>query len=110
MSRPSKAVLRKHRIHLRVTPLEKKWIERSAKEAGLSVSDFLRKSALNKEVRIRFSEEELALFKMLHQYHTNFTRIGNIIRKNKGQISQHLVDEVSHLKNEIRSLLKRFEE
>ena len=110
MSRPSKAINRKKQIHLRVTLLEKKWIERTAAETGLTVSDFLRKSAFNKEVRVRFSEDEIALFKTLQQYHTNFKRIGNIIRKNKGEINQTLIEEINQVTNDVKSLIKRFEQ
>lgn len=109
MSRPWKAIKRKKQIHLRVTPLEKKWIEHTAKEVGLSVSDFLRKSALNKEIRVRFSQEEIELFKDLNQYHTNFSRIGNVIRKNKAKVNPELITEIKLVKEEIRTILKRFE-
>jgi uncharacterized protein (DUF1778 family) len=111
MSRPKNIVRREKYLKLRVTRLEKKWIFLSAEKAGLTASDFIRKSALNKEVKIRFSEEELALFKTLQQYHTNFSRIANIIKKNKDKtLNTSLLSEIEVVKNEIKTILKRFQE
>ena len=106
MSRPKQIVKRDKTIKVRVTNLEKKWITYTSEKAGLTISDFLRKSALNKEVRLRFTEEEIELYKTLQQYYTNFTRIGNYIRNN----NINLFNEIELVKNEIKNVLKRFQE
>jgi hypothetical protein len=106
MSRPKQIVKRDKTIKVRVTQLEKKWIAYSAGKAGLTISDFLRKSALNKEIRVRFTEEEIELYKTLQHYHTNFVRIGNYIKNNNND----LFNEIEMVKNEIKNVLKRFQE
>lgn len=90
MPRPEKLVKRKSLIPVRVTPLEKKVIQLSAVKAGLTVSDFVRKSAMNKTVRLRFSPEELEAYKTLQEYHKNFSRISNLMKSRDPQLNEEI--------------------
>lgn len=69
-------------MHFRVTPKEKERIRERAENAGLSVSDYLRRQALSKEVTVVSPE----LFKEYHEMCSNFGRLGN----NLNQVARHL--------------------
>jgi uncharacterized protein (DUF1778 family) len=106
MSRPEIAVKRSSLIPVRVTPLQKKVIQLTAKKTGLSVSDFMRKSAMNKTVRIRFSNEELEAYKTLQEYHKHFARISNLIKSKDPQLTA----EIEKTQQLIFEHLKKFEQ
>lgn len=108
--RPSELVKRDERIVFRTTSVEKQVIEIMADEAGLSVSDYVRKCAMNKSVKLRFTPEELEHFKTLHAFHRNFTLIGNLIRRDNARITQELLAEIAKTQQEIKKHLKRFED
>jgi len=99
MPRPTQIVKRSSEIKFRVSALEKKVIQMTADQTGLSVSDFVRKSALNKTVRIRFTEEELIAYKTLQDYYDYFRRISNLIKNNNQ-------DEVIKAIKETQQLIK----
>jgi len=98
---------RESKIEFRVSALEKKAIELTAQEVGMSVSDYCRKSALGKDVKMRFTDEQLLVYKDLHQYHTNFSRIAQLIRA-KGYTTP-LLQEIEEVTKLIRQHLKGFE-
>lgn len=67
-------------IKLRVTNLEKRIIERKADRTGLSVSEFLRRNAFEKEMKNRLTEDEIECYKTLSKYADNFRRISNLFK------------------------------
>jgi hypothetical protein len=88
----------------RCTTYEKKLLMTKAKRCGLSLSDFLRRSAMEQTISERFSEEEIEVYKMLVKYHNNFKSIGNMFRgKNDG-----LTKMVYEVAKEIKEHLKKF--
>lgn len=104
--KPIQIIKKNSLIKLRVTGLQKKVIQRSSKLAGLSVSEFCRRSILNQHIYKPFSDEELKVYKDLSIYHLNFTRIRNYIQ-NKGATTEMLyeIDQVLKL---IKSHLNKF--
>lgn len=106
MPRPEQIVKRSTEIRFRVTPLEKKVIQITADKTGLTVSDYVRKAAMNKTVRVRFSDEELEAYKTLQEYHKHFSRIANLI---KGK-DPHLITEIENTQKLIYEHLKKFEQ
>lgn len=50
-------------ISFRVSNIEKQAIALAAKECGLSISEFSRRAALNMKVTLRFSLEEMKVYK-----------------------------------------------
>lgn len=57
--------LRKTAINLRVTENEKKKLEKSAHYCGLSLSEYLRKVGLGKEVRAAFPQSFYEAYRLL---------------------------------------------
>ena len=97
-------------ISFRVSNTEKKAIALAAKECNLSISEFTRRAALNMKVTLRFSPEEMEVYKDLHVYHRNFKSIGNLIKSkhfHKNDMTLYELEEVIKL---IKKHLVKFEQ
>ncbi len=92
------------KIEFRCTLFEKKLLKTKAKKAGLSLSEFCRRSALDVKIIERLSEEQISFYKTLITYHNNFKSISNLFKKRDLNFSK----EVKELANEIRTHLKDF--
>lgn len=90
-------------IKLRVSPFDKKHLMLKALDNGLSLSEFVLNSAMNRSIKPSMTSEELEVYKELKEYQTNFVRIGNFIKNNDPQLHQ----EIKELKDEIGKHLKR---
>lgn len=77
--RPRQIVKRDRTVGVRLTALEREVIQLAADRSGLTLTSFMRKSALNKEIKFRINPEELEVFQLLTEYRVNFTRISNLI-------------------------------
>lgn len=93
-------------IKFRVSRIEKRIIERKSEQAGLSVSEFVRRLTFEKELRSRLSEDEIECYKTLSKYADSFRRISNLFK----------LGDVTGIKNEtletsrlIREHLKKFQ-
>ena len=91
-------------IKFRCSIYEKKLLRKRAERTGLSLSEYCRSSAFGNTVIERLTEEQLALYKMLVKYKSNFTRIGNMFKKH----NPRLASEVEQLAEEIRTNLYNF--
>lgn len=67
-------------LKLRTSKLEKNIIKNKARKAGLSTSEFIRRVALEKEVKARLSKEEIESYTTLIKYKNNFKSISNFLR------------------------------
>jgi hypothetical protein len=91
-------------VKFRCTAYEKKLLIAKAKRCGISLSEMVRRSALEQTISERFSEEEIEHYKMLVKYHNNFKSIGNMFKgKNEG-----LTKLVYSVAKEIKEHLKKF--
>lgn len=101
--RPKASLHRDNLLVFRVYSVEKKSIEIAAQKSGLSLSDYVRRCCLEKEIRPRMGKEELELYRLLIEYRNNFSRISNLMKERK--------DFEKDLKEVISSIdthLKRF--
>ena len=96
--------MKKERIEFRVTKLEKKLIEKKAKNSGLSTSDYCRRTALNRELNFRLSDEEIEIYKDLTKYKTNFSRLSNLIKVKHPKTNEYIL----RLAKEIGEHLTKF--
>ncbi len=69
-------------IKTRVSKLEKNVIQKNAKRAGLSTSEFIRKLAFGAKIKARLTPEEIRCYHTLKEYKNHFKRITNLIKKN----------------------------
>ncbi|RXG24304.1 plasmid mobilization protein [Leeuwenhoekiella aequorea] len=94
---------RREVIILRTTLIDKKLLKVMAKDAGLSLSKYLIKAGLNKNLRSRLTEDELETYKSLVKFQNGLTSTGNLLKKKDPRFNQelhNLVDEIRvHLKN-----------
>ena len=91
-------------IKFRCSIYEKKLLRKRAERAGISLSEYCRSSAFGNSIIERLTEEQLTHYKMLVNYKNNFTRIGNMFKKNNPK----LANEVEKLAEEIRTHLYNF--
>ena len=96
--------MKKTYIKFRCTLYEKKLLQKRAKRAGISLSEYCRSTAFGRTVVERLTEEQLECYKTLITYKTNFTRIGNMFKRHNPKLEL----EVQKLASEIRNHLRNF--
>lgn len=67
-------------IHIRVSNSEFYIIKNTAKKAGVTMSEYLRATALNYNLSYKLTEDEIEIYKELNKYADNFRRIGNLFK------------------------------
>ncbi|MDT0644532.1 mobilization protein MbpA [Zunongwangia sp. F363] len=96
--------MKREYIQIRCSIYEKKLLKKRAARAGISLSEYIRATAFEKNIVERISSEQLEAYQMLVQYKNNFTRISNMFKKRDPK----LATAVSRLAEEIRIHLKNF--
>jgi len=96
--------MKREYIQVRCSIYEKKLLQRRAARAGISLSEYIRNTAFDKNIKERITPEQLETYKMLVQYKNNFSRIGNMFKKRDPKLAR----EVEGLAKEIRTHLKNF--
>jgi hypothetical protein len=97
-------------ISFRVSNIEKQAIALAAKECGLSTSEYSRRAALNMKVTLRFSPEEMKVYKNLHVYHRNFKAISNLVKSDYFKKNDTILLELEELIKLIKGHLEKFEQ
>lgn len=93
---------KKELIKFRCTVLEKAIIEKKAENAGTSISSFCRASALNQKIAYKLTAEELEVYKMLTQYHRNFTAISNLLKNKDSAFAKEVATTAREVKNHLQ--------
>ncbi|MBZ9630383.1 hypothetical protein LB465_06285 [Salegentibacter sp. LM13S] len=96
--------MKREYIQVRCSIYEKKLLQRRAARAGISLSEYIRATAFDKNIVERITPDQLETYKMLVQYKNNFTRIGNMFKKRDPKLASAVED----LAKEIRTHLKNF--
>lgn len=60
--------------------LEQQIIYRKIEKSGLSISEFMRRLALDLDIKNRLSEDEISCYQALSKYSDNFRRISNLFK------------------------------
>ena len=70
-------------INVRVTPAEKERLSQNAKYCGLSISEYLRKLGLGKDIKAAICEKDYRVFRLLAQLKADITHLekAEIIRR-----------------------------
>ena len=97
--------MKKKRIELRVSNLEKAIIEKKAESSGLSVSEYCRRSALNQEIDYKLTSEELEVYKELHEYRRNFTLISNMFKVKDPDLAKTVQVTAKNIEQHLKKLL-----
>ncbi|MEL4306907.1 mobilization protein MbpA [Joostella sp. CR20] len=96
--------MKKEFIQFRCSLYEKKILKIKAKSAGLTLSEFLLKSATNAKIIERLTDEQITMYQTLTKFHNNFIAISNLFNKKDPK----LASEVKLLANQIKSHLSNF--
>lgn len=93
-------------IRLRVTAFEKYALQSKAESTGLSVSEYLRKCGLGRELPILPSHEEVQAYIELKNLETHFKRISNLYAQTKNPYYQDFISEIKVVIFEVQQRLK----
>jgi predicted choloylglycine hydrolase len=96
--------MKREYIQIRCSIYEKKLLKNRAAKAGISLSEYLRSTAFQKNIVERITQEQLECYQLLIQYKNNFSRISNMFKKGNPQLAK----EVKQLAEEIRTHLNNF--
>jgi hypothetical protein len=100
-------IMKSKKIEVRVTLQERDEIIAKSREAGLSISEYMRRSAIDKKLNVRFSKEELEAWKNLTYISNALKNLGNILNKeNREDLILELKKINAELKVEILKFLK----
>lgn len=99
--------MKSKKIEVRVTLQERDEIIAKSREAGLSISEYMRRSAIDKKLNVRFSKEELEAWKNLTYISNALKNLRNILNKeNREDLILELKKINAELKVEILKFLK----
>ena len=96
--------MKREHIQIRCSIYEKKLLKRRAARAGISLSEYLRSTAFERNIIERITPKQLEYYQMLVQYKNNFSRISSMFKKR----DPRLASTVEQLAEEIRAHLKNF--
>ncbi len=80
VAKNSKNHMKNKIIKFRVSNLEQQIIYRKIEKSGLSISEFMRRLALDLDIKNRLSEDEISCYQALSKYSDNFRRISNLFK------------------------------
>ena len=73
-------IIRKRKIECRVTHTELLILKKKAVQAGITLSEYIRGTALNYDLAYKLSEDEIQSYKQLCELKNNFQRIANYMK------------------------------
>lgn len=73
-------IRRKRKIECRVSNTELLILKKKAERAGVTLSEYIRGTALNYELAYKLSEDEIKSYKLLTELKSNFQRIANYMK------------------------------
>lgn len=102
--RPKKAITRSTSLVVRLTPTERLVIEGRAKDAGMPISEWFRKTARTAVIIPRLSREETSYLRTLSGMANNLNQLTKLAHKS-GLVS--LMTDLRRLLNEVERLMER---
>ena len=91
-------------VKFRCTAFEKKLLKIKAHRSGLSLSEYIRRSVMEKEIVERMTDEHIEIYKMLIKYHNNFKSIGNMYRKRNPKLTETVYQLAAEIKTHLKKL------
>lgn len=73
-------IRRKRKIECRVSNTELLILKKKADQVGITLSEYIRGTALNYELAYKLSEDEIQSYKQLSELKNNFQRIANYMK------------------------------
>jgi hypothetical protein len=73
-------MLKKERIEIRLSKIDKLILVKKSEKTGLSLSQYVLSCAMLYEIKNRLSEDEIECYQTLTKYADNFRRISNLFK------------------------------
>lgn len=96
---------RNKKIEIRVSQFEKNEISKKAENVGINISEYLRKSGLEKQLNFRFSKEEIDAWKDLTSISNSLKNLTNILSKEN---REELIRELKLINEQIKIEIQKF--
>jgi hypothetical protein len=93
-------------VKFRCSVYEKKLLLVKAKRSGLSLSEYCRQVAGEKDIKERLSDDHLEIYKSLVRFHNNFKSIGNMFRKKDPGLSKAVYTLANEIKIHLQKIKK----
>ncbi len=93
-------------VKFRCSVYEKKLLLVKAKRSGLSLSEYCRQVAGEKDIKERLSDDHLEIYKSLVRFHNNFKSIGNMFRKKDPGLSKAVYALADEIKIHLQKIKK----
>lgn len=91
------------RLNIRISPFEKDVIRMKAETLNLSISEYVVKCAIQRELPKAMDDEEKEIWLTLKKYQTDFSRLSNLVRKRNPALDR----EIKKIIDELGSSLKK---
>ncbi|WP_227009129.1 mobilization protein MbpA [Christiangramia fulva] len=92
-------------VKFRCSSFEKKLLLIKAKKSGLTLSEYCRRSAFGLEITERLSDDQIAIYKTLLQFHNNFKWIGNMFRRKDPRLSSAVYKLAEEIKSHLQKIV-----
>lgn len=99
-------ITRKRKIECRVSNMELLILKKKANQSGITLSEFIRGTALNYQLAYKLSQDEIQCYKELNNLKNNFQRISNYMKYKSTEELRTAIMETIKLVN---IHLKKFE-
>lgn len=73
-------MLKKERIEIRLTKIDKLILVKKAEKSGMSLSQYVLNSSLNLVIKNKLTIDEIECYKLLSKFADNFRRISNLFK------------------------------
>ena len=103
MARPKKTITKKKRHTVHCSVSESLTVKGKAKLCKMSVSEYLLKVGLGKQVKARLTEEEVSIFRQLTAMGNNLNQIARGVNQT-GLLSTSDIDDLMKIKELIKRL------
>lgn len=90
------------KIEVRVTLFEQKILKAKARSLGISLSHYMRSSALNKRTPKQLDPLELEAYRDLKKYYNHFSSISNLFKNGN---TPKMIEEIEALKSQLKEHL-----
>lgn len=87
-------MIKKERIEIRLTKIEKLILEKKAEKTGLNLSEYIRSCCLDMEVKSRFSEEEKELLKLLYDLGVDYREMRSNASKDEIEAFEIMIKSI----------------
>lgn len=97
--------MKKEKIEIRITKLEKEVIKKLAERSGLTVSEFSRRAIFRQSISYKLTPEEIEVYKELHTFRKNFASISNLFKMSDPRLSIEVKELADEVKKHLDKLL-----